>query len=80
MGYNAITTSFSKYANVYWGLEGGAFAYTLMIAQAAAVIAYVPVGIISTKFAHIVKRKIFVKISFKIFAYFAKQTGVKIAF
>lgn len=50
MGYNAITTSFSKYANVYWGLEGGAFAYTLMIAQAAAVIAYVPVGIISTKF------------------------------
>ena len=50
MGYNAITTSFSKYANVYWGLEGGAFAYTLMIAQAAAIIAYVPVGIISTKY------------------------------
>ena len=50
MGYNAITTSFSKYANVYWGLEGGAFAYTLMIAQAAAIIAYIPVGIISTKF------------------------------
>lgn len=50
MGYNAITTSFSKYANVYWGLQGGAFAYTLMIAQAAAIIAYIPVGIISTKF------------------------------
>lgn len=50
MGYNAITTSFSKYANIYWGLEGGAFAYTLMIAQAAAIIAYIPVGVISTKF------------------------------
>lgn len=50
MGYNAITTSFSKYANVYWGLQGGAFAYTLMIAQAAAIIAYIPVGIVSTKF------------------------------
>ena len=50
MGYNAITTAFSKYANVYWGLEGGAFAYTLIIAQAAAVIAYIPVGILATRF------------------------------
>lgn len=49
MGYNAITTSFSKYANVYWGLEGGSFAYTLMIAQAAAIVSYVPVGMIATK-------------------------------
>ena len=49
MGYNAITTSFSKYANVYWGLEGGSFAYTLMIAQAAAIVSYVPVGYIATK-------------------------------
>ena len=50
MGYNAITTSFSKYANVYWGLEGGAFAYTLMIAQAAAIVSYVPSGMIASKF------------------------------
>ncbi len=49
MGYNAIITSFSKYANVYWGLEGGAFAYTLMIAQAAAIVSYVPAGLIATK-------------------------------
>lgn len=49
MGYNAITTSFSKYANVYWGLTGGAFAYTLIIAQVAAIISYIPVGIIATK-------------------------------
>ncbi len=49
MGYNAITTSFSKYANVYWGLTGGSFAYTLIIAQAAAIISYIPVGVIATK-------------------------------
>jgi MFS family permease len=30
-------------------LEGGAYAYTLLIAQAAAVISYVPVGMIATK-------------------------------
>lgn len=49
MGYNAITTAFSKYANIYWELEGGAFAYTLIIAQAAAILAYIPVGMIATK-------------------------------
>ncbi|MGE4353474.1 MAG: MFS transporter [Oscillospiraceae bacterium] len=47
MGYNAITTSFSKYANVYWGLEGGLYAYTLMVAQAAAILSYIPVGFIA---------------------------------
>lgn len=50
MGYNAITTAFSKYANVHWGLQGGSFAYTLIIAQAAAVVAYIPVGILATRF------------------------------
>ena len=50
MGYNAVTTAFSKYANIYWGLEGGAFAYTLIIAQAAAIVAYIPVGFIATRF------------------------------
>ena len=50
MGYNAVTTAFSKYANIYWGLEGGAFAYTLLIAQGAAIAAYIPAGILATKF------------------------------
>ena len=49
MGYNAVITAFSKYANVYWGLEGGAYAYTLLVAQAAAAISYIPVGMIATK-------------------------------
>lgn len=50
MGYNAVTTAFSKYANVYWGLEGGLFTYTLMVAQIAAILSYIPVGIASSKF------------------------------
>ena len=50
MGYNAVTTAFSKYANIYWGLEGGAFAYTLLIAQGAAIAAYIPAGTLATKF------------------------------
>ncbi|MBN2882566.1 MAG: MFS transporter [Clostridia bacterium] len=49
MGYNAVTTAFSRYAQVYWGLEGGLFAYTLIVAQVAAIIAFIPVGIIASK-------------------------------
>ncbi len=49
MGYNAVTTAFSKYANIYWGLEGGSFAYTLIVAQVAAIAAYIPVGFLATK-------------------------------
>jgi maltose/moltooligosaccharide transporter len=50
MGYNAITTAFSKYAKEYWGLEGGLYAYALMVAQAAAIISYIPVGFAATRF------------------------------
>lgn len=49
MGYNAITTSFSKYAHTYWGLTGGSYAYTLMIAQAAAILSYIPVGMVASR-------------------------------
>ena len=49
MGYNAVTTAFSKYARFYWGLTGGAFSYTLIVAQAAAICAYLPVAALSGK-------------------------------
>nr|WP_122012035.1 MFS transporter [Maliibacterium massiliense] len=48
-GYNAVTTAFSRYARFYWGLEGGAFAYTLMIAQVAAIVFFLPVGQLASK-------------------------------
>ena len=50
MAYNAVTTAFSRYASVVWGLESGGFADCLMIATVAAVITYIPVGALATKF------------------------------
>ena len=49
MGYNAVTTAFSKYAQVYWGLKGGGFANCLLVATGAAILSYLPVGIVATK-------------------------------
>lgn len=47
--YNAITTAYSRYAARVWGLEGGSFADTLLVATGAATISYVPIGYISSK-------------------------------
>ena len=44
MGYNAVTTAFSRYARLYWGMEGGSYAYSLMVAQGAAILAFLPAG------------------------------------
>lgn len=49
MGYNAVTTAFSKYARFYWGLTGGSFSYTMIVAQAAAICAYLPVASLSQR-------------------------------
>lgn len=47
--YNAVTTAFSRYAVEVWGLKGGSFANALMVAMAAAIVSFIPVGIISSK-------------------------------
>jgi len=47
MGYNAVSSKYSVYAGTVLGLDYNA---TLMIAQGAAIISYIPVGIISSKF------------------------------
>jgi len=52
--YNAITTAFSRYAVKVWKLQGGSFANTLLIATGAAIISYIPIGIISS---HIGRKK-----------------------
>lgn len=49
MAYNAVTTAFSKYAQGFLGIKGGGFATNLLIATAAAVISYIPVGFIASK-------------------------------
>lgn len=47
--YNAVTTAFSRYARTVWGMEGGGFANCLMVATVAAIISYIPIGVISVK-------------------------------
>lgn len=49
MGYNAVTSAFSKYAQVYLGVQGGGFANLLLIATAASVVSYIPIGFLATK-------------------------------
>ena len=48
-GYNAVTTAFSKYAVARLGMTEGQASLILMVAVIAAVIAFIPVGIISTR-------------------------------
>ncbi len=49
MGYNAITTSFSKYCVERFGMGAGASALVLMLATGAAILSYIPVGILATR-------------------------------
>lgn len=49
MGYNAVSTAFSKYAQIYWGIQGGGFANCLLVATAAAILSYIPVGAIASR-------------------------------
>lgn len=49
MSYNGVTTAFSKYATEVWGMKGGSYAGAMMVASIGALIAFIPVGIISSK-------------------------------
>lgn len=49
MGYNAVTTAYSRYAVYHWEMENGLYAYALMVAQGAALLWFIPVGLIATK-------------------------------
>lgn len=50
MGYNAVTTAFTKYVSVQWGYDIKAAAQCLMVATVGAVISYLPVGMLSARF------------------------------
>ena len=47
--YNGVTTAFSRYATTVWGMEGGGYADCLMVCTVAAIISYIPIGIIAGK-------------------------------
>ena len=50
MGYNAVTTSFTKYVAVRWNYTLGDAADCLMVGTVAAVLSYLPVGFLSSRF------------------------------
>ncbi len=49
MAYNAVTTAYTRYVAEVWNLHDGGYAKTMLIATGAAVLSYVPIGMISTK-------------------------------
>lgn len=49
MGYNAVTTSFTKYAMQEWGMSLGSSSLCLTIATGAAIISYIPIGELASR-------------------------------
>lgn len=66
--YNAVTTAFSRYAVKVWNLQGGSFANALMVATGAAILSYMPIGIVSTAIGR--KKTIIIGITMMSISYF----------
>jgi len=66
--YNAVITAFSRYATKVWQMEGGGFADALMVATGAAILSYIPIGIISSNIGR--KRTIIAGIVIMSISYF----------
>ena len=49
MAYNAITTAFSRYAIKVWEIDEGDASLCLLLATAAAILSYWPVGVVSSR-------------------------------
>ncbi len=49
MGYNAVTSAFSRYSVEVWHLTDSGTSKCLMVAMGVALVAFIPVGIISSK-------------------------------
>lgn len=47
--YNAVTTAYSRYTQQVWGLNKAGFTDSLLIAMIAAVLSYIPIGIIASQ-------------------------------
>ena len=46
--YNAVTTAYSRYTEQVWHMKEGGFADSLLVATIAAIISYIPIGIIAS--------------------------------
>jgi len=68
IGYNSITSKYSVYATNILGFD---FNFTLIIAQAAAIVSYIPVGIVASRIGR--KKTILAGIVFLTTAFFLGQ-------
>lgn len=68
MAYNAVTSSFSVFAEKVWNIKGGNFTLPLMVAQVSAIAMFIPVGIIASKIGR--KKTILVGIVMMFIAFF----------
>lgn len=67
--YNAVTTAFSRYAQEVWDMQGGNFANCLFVAMGAAIVSFIPIGIISSRIGR--KKTIIAGILLMTFSYLA---------
>ncbi len=65
--YNAVTTAFSRYTEVVWKLGTGGFTSSLMVAMGAAIVCYIPIGIIASKIGR--KKTILIGVGLITFSY-----------
>ena len=49
MGYNAVTTAFSKFATIEWGMTLGQANRCLTVATAVAIVSYIPIGEVAAR-------------------------------
>ena len=69
IAYNAVTSAFSRYATHVWGLENGGYANCLLIATAAAIVSYLPIGMIAGKIGR--KKTILIGVALLALCYFS---------
>ena len=69
MGYNAVSSSFSVFAEKVWNIEGGSFTLPLMVAQVSAIAMFIPVGLIASKIGR--KKTILLGITMMFFSFLA---------
>lgn len=49
MGYNAVTTAFTKYAQQMWDMSLGSASLCLTIATGGAILSYIPIGMLASR-------------------------------
>jgi Na+/melibiose symporter-like transporter len=76
--YNAVTTAFSRYVEQVWNLHNGEYADCLMVGTVAAVLAYLPIGMISQKIGR--KKMIYAGIVMMAISYACAILAVQYAF